>query len=211
MLRLLLFPVSVEAPHFRRSFWKTAVRKLKRGIQRALVEIRSSANERRPCARRRPPRSIEPAPPIGESPIPRRLQNLQISSAPKLRAVLDPHRKIDSPNFCPTNWAQKAVGPAQSSRQAAERLVCTLTRVAVFRKKMSFFVQRGNTPQAASCERPRMGFGNRMKKRLIHPRERRRGCRLARRAASGEGVSDPRGSTSDRLGYFPALPSEPVD
>jgi hypothetical protein len=112
--------------------------------------------------------------PIGESPIPRRLQNLQISSAPKFPRLqckhfqisvgpmpsfskdsfggfvgfqgvaVDPNRKIDSPNFCPPNWAQKAVGPAQSSRQAAERLVCTLTRVAVFRKTMSFLC-RGET------------------------------------------------------------------
>jgi hypothetical protein len=165
------------------------VRKLKRGIQRALSrdsQFRQRTSALRP---RRPPRSIEPAPPIGESPIPRRLQNLQISSAPKfLRlpsffrfqcqtfpnfcgsnakffqrflwrlcgiskgCVRDPNRKIDSPNFCPPNRAQKAVGAAQSSRQAVERLVCTLTDFSAFRKRMSFFVQRGNAPKAASCE-----------------------------------------------------------
>jgi hypothetical protein len=96
-------------------------------------------------------------------------------------------------NFCPPNWAQKAVGAAQSSRQAVERPVCTLTGVSTFRKKMSSFVQRGNAPQAACANRPRMGFGNRMKQRLIHPAratermpagaagsERRRGFRPAR-------------------------------
>ena len=51
MLRLLLFPVSVEAPHFRRSFWKTAVRKLKkRGIPRARRRDSQFRHERRPCA-----------------------------------------------------------------------------------------------------------------------------------------------------------------
>jgi hypothetical protein len=77
--------------------------------------------------------------PIGESPIPRRPQNLQISSAPKFPRLqckhfqisvvpmpsfskdsfggfvgfqgvaVDPNRKIDSPNFCPPNRARKAV------------------------------------------------------------------------------------------------------
>jgi hypothetical protein len=143
MLRLLLFPVSVEAPHFRRSFWKTAVRKLKRGIQRALS--RDSQFCQRTAALR----------PVGlrdRSSLRRRSASLRSPAAcktskflrPKLRVALDPNRKIDSPNFCPPNWAQKAVGPAQSSRQAAERLVCTLTRVAVFRKTMSFLC-RGET------------------------------------------------------------------
>jgi hypothetical protein len=84
MLRLLLFPVSVEAPHFRRSFWKTAVRKLKKGEYGARsVEISQFANERRPCASVGLRDRSSLPPPIGASPIPRRLQNLQISSAPK--------------------------------------------------------------------------------------------------------------------------------
>ena len=51
--------------------------KIKKGIQRALIEIRSSADERRPCA----PLASEidrACAPIDESPIPRRLQNLHL-------------------------------------------------------------------------------------------------------------------------------------
>ncbi len=184
MLRLPLFPVSVEAPHFRRSFWKTAVRKLKRGIQRALSRDSQFRQRTAALRPRRPPRSIAPAPPIGESPIPRRLQNLQISSAPKFLRL----QCQTFPNFCGSNakflqrflWRLCGISkgcvrskpenrlskflssePGSKSRRgrpiksAGCRATCLHSnRVSTFRKKMSSFVQRGNAPQAACANRP---------------------------------------------------------
>jgi hypothetical protein len=173
MLQLLLFPVSVEAPHFRRSFWKTAVRTLKRGIQCALSRDSQFRQRTAALRARRPPRSIEPAPPIGKSPIPRRLENLQISSAPNFfgsnakhfqisvvpmpsfskdsfggfvgfqRVALDPNRKIASPNYCPPNRARKAV-PRPINSASCRASCMHATGVSAFRKKMSILC-RGET------------------------------------------------------------------
>jgi hypothetical protein len=190
--------------------------KIKKGEYSARsVEIRSSANERRPCApaglrdrsrRRRRSASLRS---------PSKFFRLQRQTFPNfcssnakffqrffwrlcgisngcVRSYPE-NRKIDPPNFV-LQLGSKSRPPAQSTRQAAERVVCTLTGVSAFRKKCRlFFVQRGNAPQAASCEPATNGIRKSYEQRLIHPAratermpasaagsERRRGFRPAR-------------------------------